>query len=227
MNAIRVVLGLIISTSVLAPSGALAAAKQPVVLDQKRLAHVRELLGNVYGRSVVRLAEKIGDVQKVLYREVADRLQGDWKKQSDGIARAITSESKRHGFDPIFLYAVIENESSFNPLVRGTSGEIGLMQITPETAKWVSKRYGIAYRGPSSLKDPVTNIRIGAAYLAHLRKVFDSHSRLYLAAYNMGAKNVDRALAKQIWPKTYASKVMERYVRIYRGIATGTQASGS
>jgi soluble lytic murein transglycosylase-like protein len=59
------------------------------------------------------------------------------------------------------------------------------------------------------------NIRLGAAYLAQLRGEFNSHGRLYLAAYNMGSTNVQRALAKQIFPKEYPGRVMVRYMRFY------------
>jgi soluble lytic murein transglycosylase len=111
--------------------------------------------------------------------------------------------------------AVITSESSFNPECRGGAGEIGLMQILPSTGKWMSKRAKVAWKGKKTLLDPVQNVRLGSAYLAWLRGRFDSHARLYLAAYNMGQKNVDRALSKRIWPKTYPTHVMGNYVKYY------------
>ncbi len=110
---------------------------------------------------------------------------------------------------------MIENESSFNPEVKGTSGEIGLMQLMPRTAKWIAGKLRMKYQGKKTLTDPVANIRLGAAYLAHLRAEFDFHGRLYLAAYNMGSANVQRALDRRIWPKDYAARVMQRYMRLY------------
>jgi soluble lytic murein transglycosylase len=110
---------------------------------------------------------------------------------------------------------VIENESSFNPKIRGTSGEIGLMQVLPRTAEWIARRVGIKWKGEKTLEDPVTNIRIGSAHLAQLREEFKSQGQLYLAAYNMGSGNVQRALAKQVWPKDYPVRVMSRYLKFY------------
>jgi len=77
------------------------------------------------------------------------------------------------------------------------------------------------------LKDPVMNIRIGSAYLAHLREHFDNQGRLYLAAYNMGTRNVHKALGKQITPKIYPARVMVRYVRYYREIKNATHKNST
>jgi soluble lytic murein transglycosylase len=180
-----------------------------------RWSHARELLGKYYQKSVVRMGEEVALLDEQLFQWTSKALKKPWKKLSKQISKTIILESEKYKFDPIFLMAVIENESSFNPEAIGTSGEIGLMQLTPQTAKWITEKYDFPWHGPKSLKDPVTNIKIGAAYLAYLREKFDSRSQLYLAAYNMGTTNVLRALGKQIWPKEYSSRVMQRYVRFY------------
>ena len=72
--------------------------------------------------------------------------------------------------------------------------------------------------GDSTLKDPVQNIRLGSAYLAWLRAKFERSSQLYLAAYNMGPKNVKTALKKNVRPKDYPIHVMKRYLAFYRGV---------
>ncbi len=57
--------------------------------------------------------------------------------------------------------AVIQIESNFRPTVRGSAGEIGLMQVKPATARLMG------YRGSDyGLFDPETNIRYGMKYLA-------------------------------------------------------------
>jgi len=190
-----------------------------------RLAHAKELLGKYYKRSIVSKEEHFDELNEF----VRERLKIAFAKVSKGgrvaqqVYKTILAESKKHSFDPIFLMAVIENESSFNLKARGTSGEIGLMQLMPDTGKWIAKKIGVKWNGEKTLEDPVQNIRIGAAYMALLREKFDSHSRLYLAAYNMGQKNVSRALAKEIWPKDYPIRVMQRYIRFYTELA-GTKA---
>lgn len=205
-----------------APGQALAKARVParatvaVEEDSVRVNHARELLGKHYTRSIVKkVGEKIQDVDQFVYEQVQRTLPAQYKKLSKKISKAILTESERHSLDPVFLMAVIENESSFNPAAIGKDGEIGLMQLMPSTAEWFSKKLDIRWRGKKTLQDPITNIKIGAAYLASLRERFDFHGRLYLAAYNMGATNVRRALEKQVWPKDYAVRVMQRYVRMY------------
>ncbi|MGZ3698602.1 MAG: lytic transglycosylase domain-containing protein [Bdellovibrionota bacterium] len=183
--------------------------------ELSRLSQAKELLGKYYRHSVVRAGEKVTDVDLFIRQWTNRALKGQWNRQSAKVARTILKESHRYNFDPIFLMAVIENESSFVPTARGEDGEIGLMQLRPTTARWIAHKYKLKWRGKSTLSDPVTNIRIGAAYLAFLRDKFDSHGRLYLAAYNMGAKNVARALERSIWPKDYPNRVMQRYIRFY------------
>lgn len=190
--------------------------KKALPLSQSlRLSHAKELLGRFYKRSVVRAAENVRNLEKHVTEWTERALPKEYKKQAKKIAKTIILESKRHGFDPVFIMAVIENESSFQPLIRGTSGEIGLMQILPDTAQWIAKKNNLPWKGEKSLKDPISNIKIGAAYLALLRNQFDSHSQLYLSAYNMGPGNVNKALEKSVWPKEYAGRVMQRYIRFY------------
>jgi soluble lytic murein transglycosylase len=180
-----------------------------------RWHHAKELLGKNYNKSVVRTGEGLSTIDDVLYQWVKRDLKGQWKKNAKQVSQAILKESENYGFDPIFLIAIIQAESSFNPEVIGPCGEIGLMQLTAQTAEWIAKKYDIAWKGTKSLTNPIINIKIGAAYIAYLREKFEFKSQLYLSAYNMGSSNVIRAVEKQIWPKEYASRVMQRYVNFY------------
>lgn len=190
--------------------GSLSKAERMV-----RLEHAQELLGKHYSKSVVRSGERVKKINKMVYRWTRNQLPAKFRKNYKKIAQAIIDESLKHEFDPVFLMAVISNESRFNPRAAGSFGEIGLMQILPNTGKWIAGMIGLKWQGKKTLRDPVSNIRLGAAFLAHLRKEFDSHARLYLAAYNMGQRNVREAMGKKIWPKDYAGAVMRFYVGYY------------
>src|SRR6185503_13096392 len=115
--------------------------------------------------------------------------------------------------------AVIQNESKWNPSAKGDVGELGLMQIRPSTGQWFAKRNHLPWAGKLCLYNPEINIRVGAAYLAHLRGSFSSRGRLYLAAYNMGGHAVNRALRMKIMPKEYAARVMHYYIGVYEDLA--------
>ena len=185
-----------------------------------RLAHAQELLGTGYSQSIANSSSSVVQIREFIYGSTKKELKGKWKMYSPAVASTILEQAHQFGFDPIFLMAVIENESSFNPSIVGSHGEVGLMQITPVTAQWISEKYGVTYKGKGTLFDPVSNIKIGAAYLSFLRGKYNFKSKLYLSAYNMGATCLKRALSHRKIPHQYVSHVMERYVRFYSEIRT-------
>jgi len=99
--------------------------------------------------------------------------------------------AQEHGLDPALLAAVIYQESRFRPSAKSSSGAIGLMQLTPETARGIAIRtHGSAFH-TQDLYNPEINIRYGAWYLDNLFKKY-GNERLVLAAYNAGQGNVDK-----------------------------------
>lgn len=181
-----------------------------------RIAHVRELLGN----RKVKTIEKIGSEQVVeyVYSQVKHSLKNPSAGLAKDVAETILAESERYGFDPLFLMAVISHESRFNPVQLGRHGEIGLMQIKPSTAEWIAKKYRLRWTGAHSLRNPMNNIQIGAAFLSYLRARYESHGRLYLSAYNMGSANLSDALKRNVLPEQYANRVLREYVHLYSGL---------
>jgi soluble lytic murein transglycosylase len=95
---------------------------------------------------------------------------------------------------PDLLQALMREESALDPSVISQAGAIGLTQLMPSTAAAVAKRLGIGSISASSLTDPATNIRIGAAYLGELLARYGRQPALALAAYNAGAGAVRRWL---------------------------------
>jgi len=102
--------------------------------------------------------------------------------------------AREHKLDPALMAAVIYQESKFRPSVESSSGAIGLMQLTPATARGIAIRTGGSAFRTSDLYNPEINIRYGAWYLDNLFAKYHSE-RLVLAAYNAGPGNVDRWLA--------------------------------
>ncbi len=114
---------------------------------------------------------------------------------------------------------MIETESKFNADARSSAGAVGLMQLTPTTAKGIAEfTHGTKFR-LSDLTNPDINVRYGTWYL-HRLLVKYGDERLALAAYNAGEANVDRWQAAHEgiqFPDTraYVDKV-ERLKDIYR-----------
>jgi soluble lytic murein transglycosylase len=102
--------------------------------------------------------------------------------------------AREHKLDPALMAAVIYQESKFRPSVESLSGAIGLMQVTPATARGIAFRTGGSAFRTSDLYNPEINIRYGAWYLDNLFAKYHNE-RLVLAAYNAGQGNVDRWLA--------------------------------
>ncbi len=97
----------------------------------------------------------------------------------------------RYELDPLFVAAVIKVESGFQPRAESERGAKGLMQLMPDTARWIAQQTGSEFRN-DYLYNPDYNIRLGCWYLANLRKEFDNNEMLVLAAYNGGRGNVRR-----------------------------------
>ncbi len=200
-----------------APSSKSAPVLGRLASEQRedRLLHARELMGSRYQKSIVRSGEEALKINNMIYRWTRRSLPSKFRDQSHQIAQAIIDVAHKYSFDPVFILSVIKTESSFNPERVGTVGELGLMQVRPETGEWMAKRAGVKWKGSKTLRDPIQNIRIGASYLSYVRERFDSHARLYLAAYNMGPRNVNELRAQSIWPSDYPARVMEVYVGHY------------
>jgi soluble lytic murein transglycosylase len=221
MGTQKLITGFLITTAVFGGSTSVADASK--LSNTSRVAHAKQLMGIRYKRSVIRKAESVADITDFVEAMTTEWLPEKYAKRSRSLATAIVRESDKHGFDPIFILALIQNESRFNPDMRGTHTEIGLMQIKPTTAKWIGAKMHVKYEGEKSLLDPVQNVRIGIAFMALLRDQFDSHSPLYISAYNMGARRVREIVAEDRMPREYVQAVMKRYMAIYS--AFGVEAA--
>ena len=127
--------------------------------------------------------------------------------------------ARENKLDPALLAAVIYQESKFDARAESASGAIGLMELTPATAKGIAIRTGGSRFHTSDLLDPEINIRYGAWYLANLFRKY-RNERLVLAAYNAGQGNVDkwRSEGRPIaFPETraYVARV-EHLKHVYR-----------
>jgi soluble lytic murein transglycosylase-like protein len=96
-------------------------------------------------------------------------------------AEIISKYAKQNGVEVALATAVIQIESSFNPRMRGSHGEVGLMQVKPATARMMG--YSGSTKG---LFDPETNIRIGMKYLALAQTLGGGPTCNTILKYNAG-----------------------------------------
>lgn len=97
--------------------------------------------------------------------------------------------ARQHALDWLSLAALAFKESTLDPSAQGAGGAVGLLQITPTTARSV---------GVSRVQELENNVQAGARYLSRLRRDYFDAARLderermafMLAAYNLGPQRV-------------------------------------
>ncbi|WP_102400093.1 lytic transglycosylase domain-containing protein [Haloimpatiens massiliensis] len=105
----------------------------------------------------------------------------------------IEKYSAENGLDPMLIAAIIKTESNFDERAKSNKDAYGLMQLTPETAKWISEKMKIQNFNEHMLYDPETNIKMGCWYVKNLQNEFKDMD-LVLAAYNAGRGRVSKWL---------------------------------
>jgi len=120
----------------------------------------------------------------------------------------IVDSGKRNSVDPLLLYSIMHQESSFKPRAMSYKGARGLMQLMPGTAS----RFGV-----SNIWDPKQNIEGGARYMRFLLDLFSGDVRLALAGYNAGEGAVMK-YGYQVPPysetREYVRRIGNRYSMI-------------
>ncbi|MEE2671122.1 MAG: transglycosylase SLT domain-containing protein [Bdellovibrionota bacterium] len=156
--------------------------------------------------------------------------------------RAVLLLSQNHQVDPIWVLSVMWTESHFDYSAKSWAGARGLMQIMPETRKFVYQQYKL--RGRKLMVEdsnfnvnrffpyPVdnnnktahirklVNIELGIIYLKSLLNTFKSHKHATVA-YNMGPGWTLMRLRKNLpvgEKNEYLDKVENAYKRIVKKI---------
>ncbi len=149
-------------------------------------------------------------VKSKIWKVISKHRTGLEVKSLKQIPHRIYQESKKYGYDPLFLTALIVTESSFNNWAKSHKGALGLMQIKLATGQAMAYEMGAAWAGQSTLFDPATNIALGAFYLNKLKQRFKD-MKIALEAYNHGPSRISHYLRKGKLPEDYSRKVFRIY----------------
>lgn len=106
-------------------------------------------------------------------------------------AATIREQAAAKNVRPELIAAVIYAETKFQPR-ESSAGAQGLMQLLPDTARFIARKSGGTAFVPSDLATPGVNIRYGTWYLRYLLDRYDGNELKAIAAYNGGMGNVDR-----------------------------------
>jgi hypothetical protein len=117
----------------------------------------------------------------------------------------VSESATRNGLDPLLIYSIMHQESSFKLGAISPKGARGLMQLMPGTAA----RYGV-----SNIFDPKQNIEGGTRYMKFLLDHFDGDLSLALAGYNAGEGAVEKygfRIPPYAETQEYVRRISRRY----------------
>lgn len=111
-------------------------------------------------------------------------------------AKHVDAESRKHGVDPLLAHALIRQESKYDPEATSRSNAMGLMQLLKGTAYGVAKHNNIKLASTRSIYNPITNIKLGCAYLGYVQRGKNGNSMHAVGSYNGGPNAVKRWVRK-------------------------------
>ena len=118
---------------------------------------------------------------------------------------AVVRYSESAGIDPAWAYGIMRQESRFVTSARSNVGASGLMQVMPDTAKYIARNLGETYSA-SRANSGDTNIRYGTWYMGDIFGKLSRQPVLATAGYNAGPNNAKR------WQPEYGSLASDQYV---------------
>jgi soluble lytic murein transglycosylase len=99
----------------------------------------------------------------------------------------VRNASLAHDVHPSWLWGTMRQESAYNKSAHSVSGARGLIQIMPETGRFIADRRGASTFDPDTLWDPSLNVDYAAWYFDYLRtEIGSGNLQEVLAAYNGG-----------------------------------------
>jgi soluble lytic murein transglycosylase len=114
---------------------------------------------------------------------------------------------KEVGVDPYLMLAISRQESTYRPGLTSIAGAQGVMQLMPNTAKWLVKEDPtLPQDAYQHLTDPRSSLLLGAHYIKMMIDRYDGNLVYALAAYNGGPGNCDT------WRKNFRGKTFSEFI---------------
>jgi soluble lytic murein transglycosylase len=172
-----------------------AAAALTALVEARRgerlasIAHIRRAFPTLGGPIQARLP--------------AEALRIYYPLDYDEVIRAHADQARL----PLHLvYAMIRQESAFDPRARSRAGARGLMQVMPATGRELARRLGLAW-STAKLDEPQFNLRLGTVYFRQVLEMFDDNLDLALAGYNGGPYRI-----KRLWTEAGAGRELDAFL---------------
>ena len=127
--------------------------------------------------------------------------------------------AREQGIDEELLYGIARQESRFVSDIVSSAGAVGLMQLMPGTARWVSKHLAAVDYSPARIADVGVNTQFGAFYFKYWQDRLGRLPALAAAAYNAGPSRAQSwrpsaaPIEGAIWVETIPFNETREYVK--------------
>ena len=156
--------------------------------------------------AAARVAHDMGWLDRAIYAvDNTDRVDSLALSHPMPHQSAVVRYSQDAGIDPAWAYGIMRQESRFVTSARSNVGASGLMQVMPDTAKYIARNLGEIYSA-SRANSGDTNIRYGTWYMGDILGKLNYQPVLATAGYNAGPNNAKR------WQPVYGSLAADQYV---------------
>jgi hypothetical protein len=117
------------------------------------------------------------------------------------VNRAVEEACTKHpGVEEELVWALLWEESKYDPLAVGLKGEVGLGQLMPATARAL---------GVKDRTDIGESVDASVRHLTHLSKKYRNNMQLVLAAYNVGEPIVNRCRCVPTASRGYVDRIQQ------------------
>lgn len=118
----------------------------------------------------------------------------------------INQNAELNRLDPAIVISLMKEESYFNTFALSYSNARGLMQLLPGTAVDIARWKRLGSFSSIQLFDPDVNIKLGTAYLSHVKNKLHNSMLFAVAAYNGGPAAVER------WNNSNSSGDLDEFI---------------
>ena len=161
---------------------------------EKEIVHLNSILNREIAKESISIAENFDLAYTQL--KIVNRLEQFGMDVPTYLYYPTSVWKPRDGFklEKELLHAFMHQESMFNTKAKSKDGAMGLMQVLPSTAKFITKSKDVKRNNSNILKNPEINLEVGQEYITYLLDLeVVSRNLIFLAAaYNGGPGNLQK-----------------------------------
>ena len=161
---------------------------------EKEIVHINSVLNKEIAAESVNIAQHFNLAYTQL--KIVNKLERYGLTMETSLYYPTPVWEPRGGFtiNKELIYAFMHQESMFNASAKSNQGAVGLMQVLPSTAKFITSSKDVKRNNSNILKVPEINLEVGQEYIEYLLNLeIVSNNLIYLAAaYNGGPGNLKK-----------------------------------